>query len=313
MTISISVPPELNGTSLRNTVRQLGFPTQQTALLFKSDGVRVDGEFVYPNQPVFTGEVLELSFPGFESKGKKRNNSFPAPEILYEDEAYIIAFKPAGIPTHPGKKVAETCRDSLETRILNAGYDAHPIHRLDAETQGIVVFARFPYAQVALQKQMTSGTFRKLYEAYLFGTLPARAGFIEAPIERKHRGSYTRIVREDGKRALTAYTVMDTRTIDRQTVTHVLLSPLTGRTHQLRVHMHYLGCPILGDIRYRTPLSTAFQEAYCIPTLQLNAFRLSVVHPFLNRKLDIQSRPLSDPLWYSDSPVIPVPGAVPIW
>ena len=299
MTISIMVPPELDGTTLRDAVRKLGFPTQQTALLFKSDGVRVDGEFVYPNQPVFMGEELELAIPGFKPSGKKTESDFPRPEILYEDAAYLIVFKPAGIPTHPGRKTAETRQDSMENRILSTGFQAHSIHRLDTETQGILVFARFPYAQVLLQKQMASGAFHKQYEAYLLGRLPSRSGLIEAPIERKHPNSYTRIVRENGKKAVSSYTTLNTFCIDGETVTHVLLSPLTGRTHQLRVHMHYLGCPILGDMRYRTPASTAFQEKHCILSLQLNAFRLSFFHPFLKQKMDIRSRPLSNPFWYS--------------
>ncbi|MBQ9010673.1 MAG: RluA family pseudouridine synthase, partial [Clostridia bacterium] len=210
MTISLTVPPELSGTPLRNVIRKLGFPAQQTSLLFKTDGIRVDGEFVYPNQPVFTGEVLELSFPGFRPTLKAAESEFPLPEILYEDEAYLIFFKPAGVATHPGRKTAGVLQDSMETRAHCAGHLVHSVHRLDAETQGILVFARFPYAQVALQKQMAAGTFHKLYEAYVLGTLPARSGLIDAPIERKHRYSYTRIVREDGKPSLSSYTVLNT-------------------------------------------------------------------------------------------------------
>ena len=268
-------------------------------MIFKTDSVRVDGEFVYPNQAVFYGERVEIAFPKYEQRSAVPKGMLPVPKILYEDEAYLAVFKPSGVQTHPSRSAKKGKEDSMEERVMSSlGITAHSIHRLDAETQGILMFAKFPFAQVALQNVMQRGGFHKQYEAYVFGRLPSRSGIIEAPIERKHPDSFTRIVREDGKPAITSFCVQDIQIIDGRPVSHVFLSPITGRTHQLRVHMSYLHCPILGDPRYRTPPSTAFQEQHCIGGLILNAFRLSFMHPFLHTEICLSSSMLPDPFWY---------------
>lgn len=308
MILTHTVESSLSGSPLRHVLRQTGIGVQQTSLILKSDNVRVDGEFVYPNQPVFEGETIEISMPGFEPRETVPTGMLPVPRILYEDEEYLAVFKPAGVQTHPSKSARMGKEDSMEERVMSSLHlVAHPFHRLDAETQGILLFAKFPYAQVALQEQLLKGNFHKQYEAYVFGTLPHKAGIIEAPIERKHPGSYTRIVRENGKPSTTTYSVLDVQSITGRPVTHVLLSPITGRTHQLRVHMHYLHCPILGDLRYRTPASTAFQEHHLIPDLQLNAFQLEFFHPFLREKIHLSSYRLTNPFWYCKSSVAPDP------
>ena len=302
MILTHTVDPSLSGASLRHVLRQMGIGVQQTALILKTDSVRVDGEFVYPNQPVFEGEILEISLPGFPPRDVVPVGTLPTPKVLYEDDAYLAVFKPSGVQTHPSKTARIGKEDSMEERVMSSlQCVAHPFHRLDAETQGILLFAKFPYAQVALQEQLFKGGFRKQYEAYIFGTLPADTGIIEAPIERKHSGSYTRIIREDGRPSTTTYAVLDIQSVEGHPVSHVLLSPMTGRTHQLRVHMYYLHCPILGDPRYCTLPSTAFQETHMISDLQLNAFKLEFHHPFLNQKITISSNRLANPFWYSKS------------
>ena len=174
----------------------------------------------------------------------------------------------------------------------------HAVHRLDAETQGILVFAKFPYAQFLIQEAMRNGQFKKQYEAWLYGTLSVPSGTVDAPIERRDPYSYTRIVREDGRPAVTTYETTETREYDHHIFTHVLLSPITGRTHQLRVHMAYLGCPILGDTRYSSDEQAAYQEENCLFQLQLNAFRLSFLHPFDQTWVSVESRPLEEPFWF---------------
>lgn len=134
---------------------------------------------------------------------------------------------------------------------------------------------------------MQEGTFRKTYLALVCGTPEPHCGIIDAPIARIEPDSFTRAVLPDGQHAVSQYTVEKVF----QEFSLVRLSPLTGRTHQLRVHMAYIGCPLLGDTRYFTKESAALAQSLHVPYHQLCAVRLSFLHPLTGKPMEIECQP----------------------
>lgn len=188
--------------------------------------------------------------------------------ILYEDTAIIVVDKPAGLLTVPGK--LENRQDCLITRLQAARWDALTVHRLDCDTSGVIIFARTKQAQGFLGQEFEQRRAQKTYIARLQGRLTPDSGTVDLPLgsDWDYRPRQ-KVDHERGRPAVTDWEVVD-RT---DSETRVLLSPHTGRSHQLRVHMLALGHPILGDQIY-APETLADH-----PRLMLHAWTLSLHHP----------------------------------
>ena len=175
--------------------------------------------------------------------------------ILYEDTDAIVLDKPAGVVTHPGagnrtgtllNGVLGHCsrlRDAFPDEPVRPGV----VHRLDKETSGVIIFAKSPQAHHALSRQFALRRVRKRYLAVLDGRPPAADGIVELPIGRDDRDRIRFAVVGRGRAALTRYRLLGELAGERSLV---VLTPVTGRTHQLRVHMAALGCPVAGDAVY---------------------------------------------------------------
>ena len=248
-------------------------------------GLTVDGAPFFANQRVGAGRTIGIPLAEYDMP-----TDFSAPadvDVLYEDDALLAVRKPAPLQVHPSPS-APRGADTLEGRVqsyLHGG--AHPVHRLDAETTGIVLFAKLPYAQAHIQRQMQADTFRKEYLALVCGALAEPEGEIDAPIDRVAPDSFTRAVLPGGQRAVTRYRVEAVYV----GVSLVRLFPLTGRTHQLRVHMAHIGHPLLGDTRYQTAESIECAVKYRAPYHQLSAVQLSLIHPITGKPLEIRCEP----------------------
>lgn len=253
-------------------------------------GVTVDGGAFFSNQKVAEGMTVRVRLEDYQPSERPALQHAPAVEVIYEDEALIAVHKPALLQCHPSPS-APGGSDTLEARVsAYLGVSAHPVHRLDAETTGIVLFARVPYAQAHLQRQMQDGTFLKTYQAWVYGIPSPRSGVVDAPIDREHPDSFTRIVTPGGQRAVSRYETLKSLPLpDGSAVSLLSLSPETGRTHQLRVHMTHIGCPLLGDARYFTGDSRALSEALGLSYHQLAAVSLSFVHPLTGETLRLSS------------------------
>ncbi|QQO08038.1 RluA family pseudouridine synthase [Breznakiella homolactica] len=198
--------------------------------------------------------------------------------ILYEDQRTVVVNKDQGLVVHPGAgNRTGTMANALLFRRLGkglAGGGIRPgiVHRLDKDTSGVIIAAYDDEALAFLSEQFRSRSVRKSYLAIVQGGLPASSGKIETRISRDPRDRKKFAVSDTaGKQALTFYRVL--RSWPGYAL--VLLRPKTGRTHQLRVHMKYLGCPILGDPLYGKS-DRLFPEA----TLMLHARKLSIRLPF---------------------------------
>jgi tRNA pseudouridine32 synthase/23S rRNA pseudouridine746 synthase len=188
--------------------------------------------------------------------------------ILHEDAAIIVLDKPAGLLTVPGKLANR--QDCLITRLQAARWDALTVHRLDCDTSGVIIFARTKQAQGFLGQEFEQRRAEKTYVARLKGRLEPDSGTVDLPLGSDW--DYRPRQKVDPVHGRPAQT--DWQVIDRSaTETRVRLTPHTGRSHQLRVHMLALGHPILGDQIY-APETTPDH-----PRLMLHAESLALHHP----------------------------------
>ncbi len=195
-------------------------------------------------------------------------------DILHEDAQVLLVNKPAGLLTVPGK--GEDKADCLIARLQVAFPDVLLVHRLDTDTSGVMVFAMTRAAQGALGQQFEKRQTKKVYLARLAGRLVPREGRVDLPLivdwpnrPRQH------VNHESGRPAQTDWQVVKYGTDE----TRVRLMPLTGRSHQLRVHMAELGHPILGDPLYATGAAARH------PRLMLHAESLRIRHPESGKSL----------------------------
>lgn len=214
----------------------------------------VDGARRRPSDRLVGGErvVVELSAPADQALLPE---SVPL-EVAYEDEAIVVVDKPAGLVVHPSAgHTSGTLVNALLGRARDRG-DAlgsiagvgRPgiVHRLDKDTSGLMVVAKTDLAQAALMKQFGERSVEKEYLALVRGEPPSPRGRIEAPVGRDPRDRQRMAVVAGGRDAVTDYRALATG----GGYALLALHPLTGRTHQIRAHLRYLGLPIAGDLRY---------------------------------------------------------------
>ena len=193
----------------------------------------------------------------------------PYLDILYQDDAVVVFNKPSGLLTVPGK--APEHKDSLEYRARLVWPGVRVVHRLDMATSGVVVMALNADSQRELNRQFQQRETKKHYIADVAGTVSADCGSIDLPLicDWPNRPKQ-KVCYQHGKTSLTHYQVLS-RSTDQ---CRLKLIPVTGRSHQLRVHLQWLGHPILGDKFYAA--EAAFLAA---PRLLLHAERLEFRHP----------------------------------
>ena len=189
-------------------------------------------------------------------------------DILYQDDLIIVANKPAGLLSVPGK--LEGREDCLVTRLQAAHWDTLLVHRLDCDTSGVIIFARTKQAQGFLGQEFEKRRAKKTYVARVAGEMAQDSGNVDLPLGADWPNRPRQMVsHEHGRPAQTDWQVIGRAPGE----TRVRLSPLTGRSHQLRVHMLALGHPILGDPIYATGAARAY------PRLMLHAETLGLHHP----------------------------------
>lgn len=242
----------------------------------------LDGQAVHTDHHVCPGMLIEVLLdepaPDFPPEDGELT-------ILYEDDAMIAVDKPAGLLMHPSFYRNEGTLANLLLgyyQKTNQPCAVHPVSRLDRDTFGVVLLAKNAHVHAAMMQMLKTQQFQKTYEALVFGC-PDREGVWQFPIARKPGESLLREVREDGQEAETRYRVLE----ENGTAAKLELCPMTGRTHQLRVHCAYAGHPILGDRQYGTAQSIAIGS---FPHQQLCAVRISFPHPTEHTFLTIQTK-----------------------
>lgn len=239
------------GERLDKTLAQLypDYSRSSIEKLIESRDILVNGQTVKTKYLLRIGDAISVDF----SELKKEPDEIELP-IIYEDESVITINKPAGILAH--SKGAFNREGTVATFIhekLNGSEEwknsnrAGIVHRLDRRTSGVMICAKNEDAQKFLQKQFASRKVKKTYRAIISDTIPEKSGLIDVPIERNPKKPATFRAGVNGKPAQTEFRIL------KQQGAHSLigLKPKTGRTHQLRVHLNYLGCPIVGDELYK--------------------------------------------------------------
>lgn len=247
-----------------------------------ADGLRVNGQSVHTDYQVTPGDEIVVLL-------EEKQAQYPAESgpltILYEDASLLAVDKPAGMLIHPSRnRLTGTLANLVQGHYAAQGITAafHPLTRLDRDTFGIVLIAKSAYVHALLQEQRP----RKLYYARTFGGPGAEAGIIDAPIARKPLPSLLREVRPDGKPSLTRYRVLERR----EESCLLELEPVTGRTHQLRLHCAHMGFPILGDPQYGSAASVAYSQGLGLTTQLLCAKSLEFTHPITGETLHLESK-----------------------
>ena len=214
---------------------------------------------------------------------------YPAQEmaltILYEDGHILAVDKPAGMLIHPSRSAnTGTLANGVvwHYRATNQRSAFHPVTRLDRDTYGVVLIAKNSHIHALLQ----SARVQKIYHALVYGCPEEEAGVIRAPIDRRPLPSLLRYVAETGKPSVTEYRVLER--FDGHSLLE--LKPVTGRTHQLRVHCAYMGWPILGDPQYGSGASRAHSERMGLTYQRLCAKRVEFLHPLTGERLTIESK-----------------------
>lgn len=267
--------------------REMGLSAGLVKRLKWQNALFLDGSPVHTDAPVRPGQqirvVLEEQAEGFLPE--------PMPlEILYEDEFCIALDKPAGILVHPSpQRNCGTLANGLLEYYRQTGQRCgiHPVSRLDRDTFGVILFAKNAHAHEAFRQLHRAEGLEKVYQAAVFGCPPEPEGRISLPIYKLGNGSLLRVIDPRGQPAETQYRLLDVR---EGPVSLLELRPLTGRTHQLRVHCRACGFPILGDPQYASAASRLWSEAVGLDTQQLCAVRLAFRHPLTGSPVCVESR-----------------------
>ena len=243
MKLYFPVPPQADGVLLRNFLRRCAVSTELArAVKFHGSGFFADGQPILANRRLAAGQMLSFELPA-DGEGVAPQPEIPV-QVVHEDAFALLLEKPPRLAVHP------TLNYPLDT--LANGYAAwaaaqgrstvfRPVNRIDKDTSGLVLAARNSYAAPLLAQGV-----EKLYYAIVEGELPLGPGVIDAPIGRQGDSIIGRCVTPEGKPSRTEYTILKAK----NGLSLAVCVPVTGRTHQIRVHFASLGHPLAGDDLY---------------------------------------------------------------
>lgn len=281
--LELAISPELAGIKVDTLLRKrLGLSgTVVRRIKWLEDGILADGVRVHTDFRPAAGQVLSVRL----SDPERSSGIIPAPgplDIVYEDGDIIVLNKAPGVSVHPGPgHFDDTLGNFLLYHYDQEGEtaDFHPVHRLDRGTSGLLAVAKHPHAQEVLKNQLHTEDFRRVYLAVCEGVPNPYHGTIDAPLGPKPGSLMEQEVRSDGKSARTRYETERVR--NGRALLRLELD--TGRTHQIRVHMAYIGHPLTGDFLYGT------EDRALISRPALHSAELAFRHPLTGKTLEFCS------------------------
>lgn len=259
--------------------REFDLSSRLLSSLKNCGGIKIDGMVVTVRYIVKCRQTLTLEVP---EKVSQSIEPFDIPlEVLYEDSDILLVNKPKAMPTHPSAKHhSDTLANAVMFRYKNQNFTFRAITRLDEDTSGVVLIARNPVSAQRLSKSMAQKCISKTYIAICDGVPSKMSGTINAPIGRCKTSIIKRCITPLGKEAITNFEVE--KVLQGGKYSLIKLNPITGRTHQLRLHLSHIGCAIHGDFLY------GVQKDICERAL-LHCRSLSFPHPTTNKIITIES------------------------
>lgn len=288
---SVIIYEEDDGKTLKEILRAAGFSEKEISRQkFIPDGITLDGQKCRVTAEVHTGQTVALNFrEREEDRAAVSENTKISMEsglsILYEDECLLITEKPAGLSCHPGPGHYTDNLGSLAMACCRGKGEHYPIRqigRLDKDTSGIVVFAKDQVTAARLWRQRRNGTLQKTYYAVVHGWFCKAKGIIDQPVGKMPGEKNKMCVSPDAMPAITHYRVIREEIYKEEKISVVECTLVTGRTHQIRVHMAFLGHPLLGDRIYGIPDKA--------PRLFLHAGKIRLMQPFTGKEILITTQ-----------------------
>ena len=276
-----TVQPDEAGRKVQDILTgPMGVSRRMIQKLTRAKGLRHNREPAWLAAKVRAGDVIAARLQMGETAGLEPVEMELS--IVHEDAELLVVDKPPFLLVHPtAPEQDRTLAHGVAWHLRRQGLHAavHPVHRIDRDTSGLVLFAKTGHAHHRLDVQLRAGEIRREYLALVDGVVAEDRGTIDAPIARNPRNPSLRAVREGGEAALTRYEVVERF----PAATLVRLELETGRTHQIRVHMQHAGHPVLGDRQYgRKGLDTIKRQA-------LHAERLAFVHPSSGDPIELRA------------------------
>lgn len=280
------VPPKDSGMTVRTVLRdRMGLSRSLVVKLKREErGILLNGERVYTSAKVRAGDRVEVNLPD-ETSGDVLPEPIPF-DILHEDDHLLVVNKPAGLIVHPTHgHYAGTLANGVVHYWQSKGIRARfrPVHRLDQFTSGVLVIAKNAFVHQQIAEQLKKNRVEKAYAAFVFGTPDPPAGTVEGPIGRSDENPHVRIVRPDGAPSVTRYETVETFGF----ASLLRVYPVTGRTHQIRVHMRHIGHPLLGDAMYAADRD--MPPGIPLERQALHAESLCFVHPVTGERVRYQA------------------------
>ena len=288
---NIIVTKEESGLRLDRWLGKKGVPFFLVHKFCRSGQLRIDGKRAKADTRLVEGQNVRIPpYTPKESTEHKRpvklsdkDRAYIKSLVIYDDGQIIALNKPSGLATQGGTNMKQHVDRLLEGLVNKDGIKPHLVHRLDKDTSGVLLLARNAEMARILGQAFKSKNIEKTYIGITTGITDPLFGEIKAPLLKTDTGrNKDRIIaNEDGKFAHTLFTVLDR--IGKQAAL-VAFQPLTGRTHQIRVHSAYMGCPLIGDFKYGYD-KESFAEMNLKKRLHLHAYRLRLPHPSGGKKI----------------------------
>ena len=277
----LTVAPEDDWRLIGRVARgRLGVSARQLTRAKFSDLLLLDGKSVHADHPVRAGQVITVVIadeePAFEARPE-----YEAVNIVFEDEDIFVVDKPAPLATQSSPKQPD---NTLENRLAgyfgDSSFIFRPVNRLDKGTSGLMAAAKNAHAQMLLAKQLHTPDFVREYLAVTEGVPCPDKGRIDLPIGKMDGATVRREIRPDGKPSATNYEVLAAH--DRLALVRLRLE--TGRTHQIRVHMAAISCPVYGDFLYGVERPGELSERFA-----LHSAKMRFIHPLSGKEMTFSS------------------------
>jgi 23S rRNA pseudouridine1911/1915/1917 synthase len=275
-----------DGKTLRQVLEgKLDFSSRLLSKLKQSKTVFIDGQHSKYHEIVQKGNQIKIVMEEEPNHFVPQNIDL---KIIYEDVDLILINKQPGIVTHPTKSHPDnTIANAVTWYLTNKGISCKIrfVNRLDMDTSGLLIIAKNPYSHHILSKQMQQDKIKKRYIAFVWDIVENDSGKIEAPIHMPSGDSIKRVVDQKGRQSSTEFKVLKRY----KNATMLEINLITGRTHQIRVHMSHLGHPLIGDSLYGA------DDIHLINRQALHASYLSFLQPRYRNTVQVEA-PLPDDL-----------------